>query len=130
MLFRKIKKDDIVIALPSKNRVRVIDILNSYVKETWLKNYWHEHYNITLPAIFQVAVCQFATTVAKNYDYPIYKMCLKKPFRQKKERKLWAEDRQHYNAENYRKARKLYEITGDSETFIKAKEEMRRNAKD
>ncbi len=106
---RRIKKNDVVIALPSKNRVRVINILNSYVKETWLKNYWHEHYDITLPAIFKVAVCQFATTTAKNYDYPIYKMCLKKPFFQKKQRKLWTQDREHYLADE---RKRLHDILG------------------
>lgn len=95
---RRIKKDDIVRVFPSGQIVKVIRVFEGYSEETWLKNYWHERYDITLPPAFKIAVCQFASSSSKNYSYPINKVCIGKPFRQKKNRELWQNDRDHFRA--------------------------------
>lgn len=96
MRFRKIKKNDIVIVYPSGQITKVIRVFEGYSEETWLKNYWHEHYDIILPPAFKIVVCQFASSPSKNYSYPINKVCIRKPFRQKKNRVLWQNDRDHF----------------------------------
>ncbi len=95
---RRIKKDDIIRVFPSGQIVKVIRVFEGYSEETWLKDYWHTHYDITLPPAFKIAVCQFASSPAKNYSYPINKICVGKPFRQKKNREIWQNDRDHFVA--------------------------------
>ena len=97
LMLRTVKKDDILIVNPSKSKVKVINILESTFDANWLIDYWKDIYNVELPKSFKIVVCQFATNPNKNYNYPLLKICVKKPIRQNQPNLAWKLLRQEYN---------------------------------
>ena len=96
---RTVKKDDILIAYPSKERIKVINIITdpsklSYIDSNWLRRYWEVTHKIKLPKKYKIANCHFFTS-KKDYYYPIVKVCVKKPLFQFDQRRMWKIDCQH-----------------------------------
>ena len=131
MMLRTIKTGDILIVYPSKNRVKVINVTAKKInlKESderyCLKSYWNEKHGIVLPRSFRIVTCQFATTPYKEYDYPLYRKCVRKPFRQYGHKKMWKIDRQY---SLFKKGKTIAEILNvNQEDLSKTKEEMSDN---
>ncbi len=89
----KIKIGDILKANPSKALVKVINIQMLEATAVYLKDYWKRKYNIILPKSFVIIKVKFASG-SKEYAYPQYRKCIKKPLRQKKAKRLFERERQ------------------------------------
>lgn len=100
LMLRTVKQGDILIAYPKyKEKVKVIKIFTNQhvtVESLRLRHYWEEKYDIELPYVFNIAVCQFATSPYKNYNYPLLIECVIKPIRQKGLRLTWKLVRQQF----------------------------------
>lgn len=98
ILLRTVKVGDILTVYPYKKRVKVIEVVAEkfILKESderyYLKDYWKERHGITLPKAFRIVTCKFTTTY-KEYDYPLYRKCVKKPLRQKRLKERWESKR-------------------------------------
>ncbi len=87
----KIKIGDILKVNPSKALVKVINIQMLEATAVYLKDYWKRKYNIILPKSFVIIKVNFVNG-SKEYAYPKYRKCIKKPLRQKKAKKLFKEE--------------------------------------
>jgi hypothetical protein len=121
LILRTIKKDDVIIVNPSQSKVKVINILESTFDSNWLIQYWADIYDIELPNSFKIAVCQFATNPSKNYNYPLLKVCVRKPIRQNQPRLAWKLLRKEYNDRGKQTKSEFYNIYDATETISKAK---------
>lgn len=94
-MLRTVKVGDILIVYPSKERVKVTGFIKGEATTTFLRDYWRKKHNIKIPTTFRIAVCRFATTILKEYNYPLYRKCVKKPLFQYNHKKMWEIDRQY-----------------------------------
>ncbi len=88
----KIKIGDILKVNPSKALVVVVrtkmELVETVYIEAWLKNYWNVNHNLKLPIQFEIVWVNFPSH-NKEYAYPKYKKCFKRPLRQKKAKKFF-----------------------------------------
>lgn len=96
---------DILIVNPSKMRVRVVGVEKSFQRIVWLKDYWHRKYDITLPKFFDTILVNFPSH-DKVYEYPRYRKCIKRPLRQKKQKKLFKISQKELRPNIFRKIKR------------------------
>ena len=125
LMLRTVKQGDILIAYPKyKEKVKVIIIFDSNKSQiNWLRTYWNDNYDVELPISFKIAVCQFATTPYKNYNYPLLTECVIKPIRQRGLRLTWKLVRQQFLLRKGHGKVSIREILGvNQEALSKAKD--------
>lgn len=130
VLLRTVKVGDILTVYPYQDRVKVIVItakkinLKKSDERYCLKDYWKEKHGIILPMTFRIATCKFATTY-KEYDYPLYRKCVKKSLFQYKHRKMWKIDQQYSHMKKRNGGISISEIIqGDQEDLSEAEGEV------